>query len=116
MRQAKLGILMGVCLVAEATALEAAAEQTESRERFVCTSGAAQRFIDIYRLAGDDGRPGACRVDYTREGTTRQLWSARADYGYCVKQALGLVTKLSRGSYACKPQTGAEQPPPEAAR
>lgn len=114
MRSTKLGILVGLCLMGDAAALGAAAAEIESRERFVCIDGAARRMIDIYRLVGDDGRPGGCRVDYTRDGETRELWSARRDYGYCIRQALDLVTKLSSGSFTCKPETGAEQPAPGA--
>ena len=78
--------------------------QSESRERFVCTFGASQRFIDIYRLASHGPR-GGCRVDYTKNGVTKQVWSANGDYAYCVKKAVGLVTKLSQGNFSCKPQT-----------
>jgi hypothetical protein len=78
--------------------------QSESRERFVCTFGASQRFIDIYRLASNGSR-GGCRVDYTSNGVTKQVWSSNGDYAYCVKQAVGLVTKLSKGNFSCKPQT-----------
>lgn len=97
--------LLALCVIAaSASSNEAPAE---SRERFVCTFGASQRLVDIYRVGSS--RSG-CRVDYTKEGVTKQLWSSSGDYAYCVKQAVGLVTKLSKGNFSCKPQT-AEQPP-----
>lgn len=79
--------------------------QEQARERFVCNFGAAQRLIDIYRLDTPGDRPGACRVDYTRDGVTRQVWSAHGNYAYCVKQAVALVTKLTKGNFSCKPQS-----------
>ncbi|MGD0491502.1 MAG: hypothetical protein ABSC32_08145 [Steroidobacteraceae bacterium] len=89
--------------------LEASAGWSEpepaSRERFVCTFRADQRFIDIFRLNSRGPRGGACRVDYTKGGVTKQVWSSNGDYAYCVKQAVGLVTELSKGSFSCKPRT-----------
>jgi hypothetical protein len=109
------GLLIVVWVI---TANAAIAEpQPESRERFVCTFGSSHRFIDIYRLAAGGPRRGGCRVDYTRDGVTRRLWSASGDYAYCVKRAVGLVTTLSRGNFSCRPQTaepsaGSGAPPP----
>jgi hypothetical protein len=81
------------------------AQSPESRERFVCTSRGSERFIDIYRRESRAPRGGGCRVDYTRDGVTKQVWSASGDYAYCVKRAVGLVTKLSKGGFVCSPQT-----------
>jgi hypothetical protein len=72
--------------------------------RFVCAFGDSRRLIDIYRLASGGPR-GECRVDYTRNGVTTRVWSAKGDYAYCVKKAVGLVTTLSKGHFTCKPQT-----------
>lgn len=93
-----------ICFLIEASAGWGEA-QPETRERFVCTFGASQRFIDIYRLESRAPRGGGCRVDYTKNGITKQVWSSSGDYAYCVKQAVGLVTTLSKGHFACKPQT-----------
>jgi hypothetical protein len=79
--------------------------EPESRERFVCNFAGHQRFIDIYRLAASGPRGGGCRVDYTKDGVTKRLWSATTDYPYCVKRALALVTTLSKGNFACRPET-----------
>ena len=102
MKLAPVGLMI-VLSAAAATAGWGEA-QSESRERFVCTFGTNQRFIDIYRLASPGPR-GGCRVDYTRNGVTQPVWSANGDYAYCVKMAVGLVTKLSKGNFSCKPQT-----------
>jgi hypothetical protein len=104
-----VGPLLAVCLVA--TSASSSESQAESRERFVCISGGTQRLIDIYRLAPRGAGPGGCRVDYTKEGVTRQLWSANVDYAYCVRQAVALVTKLSKDNFSCKPQS-VDQPQP----
>lgn len=103
MKLAHIGLMI-VFSAAAATASWGDA-QPESRERFVCTFGASQRFIDIYRLASRGPRGGGCRVDYTKDGVAKEVWSASGNYAYCVNKAVGLVTKLSKGNFSCKPQT-----------
>lgn len=103
MKLAHVGLMIAFSAAAATTGWGEA--QPESRERFVCTFGASQRFIDIYRLASRGPRGGGCRVDYTKDGVTRPVWSANGDYAYCVKKAVGLVTKISKGNFSCKPQT-----------
>jgi hypothetical protein len=97
------GLMFVVCAIAANAA--GAQAQPESRERFVCNFGGSHRFIDIYRLAASGPRGGGCRVDYTRDGVTKRLWAANGDYAYCVKRAVGLVTRLSKGNFSCRPQT-----------
>ena len=82
-------------------------------EQFKCTSGASTRLVSIYR-ATDEGDLGSCRVDYTKDGATRTLWSASRGYAYCVKRAVELVTKLTRDNYSCAPST-VDQPAPSPA-
>jgi len=85
---------------------------TESHEQFLCTSGPAKRLVSIYRNAsGHEWGSGGCRVDYTKGGETKTVWSSKNDYAYCTKRALALVTKLAQGNYSCKPET--IEPPPE---
>ena len=103
MKLTQLGLMLAVWVVGANAA--GAQAQPESRERFVCTFGNSHRFIDIYRLAAGGPRGVGCRVDYTRDGVTKRLWSASGDYAYCVKRAVGLVTTLSRGNFSCRPQT-----------
>ena len=76
----------------------------QAAEQFTCTRGASTRLISIYRA--DDGADlGRCRVDYTKDGSTKTLWSANRNYPYCVRQALKLVTRLSSSNYSCTPST-----------
>jgi hypothetical protein len=103
MKLSHAGLILAVgSLAASAVWAEA---QPESRERFVCTFGTSHRYVDVYRLASRGPRGVGCRVDYTRDGVTKSLWSATGDYAYCVKKAVGLVTQLSKGHFSCRPQT-----------
>jgi hypothetical protein len=77
---------------------------TQAAERFTCTLGASKRLINIYR-GGDERDAGRCHVEYTKDGSTKTVWSATGDYASCVKQAVTLVTKLSRSNYSCTPTT-----------
>ena len=79
--------------------------QEQSHEKFVCTSGVAKRVVSIHREASN-GRSqlGACRVDYTKDGQTKTLWSSSNGYAYCVAKAVALVTKLSQDNFSCKPE------------
>ena len=85
----------------------------ESHEKFVCTSGAVKRVVSIFN---DKRESGGCRVDYTKDGETKTVWTSKNDYAYCVAKAVSLVTKLTEGNFSCKPET-VEQPeeigPPE---
>jgi hypothetical protein len=83
----------------------------QAAEQFTCTSASSTRLISIYR-ADDDAGLGRCRVDYTKDRSTKTVWSANGDYAYCVKQALRLVTRLSSSNYSCTPST---VEPPDAA-
>ena len=76
---------------------------TEAREEFVCTSGPISRVISISSANGGDRA--ICRVDYTKDGTTKTLWSSRSNRAYCTKKALSLVTKLIQDNYSCKPES-----------
>jgi hypothetical protein len=74
-----------------------------AQEQFICRlPGAPDRLIGIYRAP--DG-PQHCRVDYTRDGKTRSLWSAGHDYAYCVRKALEIVGLLEQARFKCSPQT-----------
>src|ERR1700737_1933773 len=79
--------------------------QTESHQDFVCTSGPVKRVVTIFSLNGNGG----CRVDYTKDGVTKTVWTSNKDHAYCVAKAVSLVTKLAEGNFSCKPET-VEQP------
>jgi hypothetical protein len=78
-------------------------------ERFTCTAGSSTRLISIYRST-DEADLGSCRVDYTKDGSTRTVWSANSGYAFCIKRAVELVTKLTRGNYSCAPSTLEQDP------
>lgn len=95
------GVLICIACVAGSGSASAG---TQAGERFTCTSGASKRLINIYR-GGDERDAGRCRVDYIKGGSTKTVWSASGDYASCVRQAVALVTKLSRSNYSCTPST-----------
>jgi hypothetical protein len=97
---------VGMLCVAAAGA--GAQTQPAAHEEFSCTSGAVTRLISIFNL-DSSGQTGGCRVDYTKDGQTRTLWSARNDYAYCVERGLSLVTRLTESNYSCRPEAK-EQP------
>jgi hypothetical protein len=74
-----------------------------AQEQFIChLPGTADRLIAIYRPPGG---PQRCRVDYTRDGKTRSLWSSGHDYKFCVGKALEIVGLLEGVKFKCSPHT-----------
>jgi len=74
-----------------------------AQEQFIChLPGTSDRLIGIYRPPGG---PQRCRVDYTRDGKTRSLWSSGHDYKFCVRKALEIVGLLQGVNFKCSPQT-----------
>ncbi len=68
--------------------------------------GASKRIVSIITLEPSDRQPrGSCRVDYTKDGVTKTVWSSVTSHSYCVKQATALVTKLVESHYSCNLQT-----------
>lgn len=73
-----------------------------AQEQFIChLHGTSDRRIGIYRSSAGLQR---CRVDYTRDGKTRSLWSSGHDYGFCVRKALDIVGLLEGVNFKCSPQ------------
>lgn len=73
-----------------------------AQEQFICRlSGSSDRRVGIYRPPGSSQR---CRVDYTRDGKTRSLWSSRHDYGFCVRKTIEIVGLLEGVKFKCSPQ------------
>jgi hypothetical protein len=71
-----------------------------AQEEFVCQlPGTQDRWIGIYRPDG----PQRCRVDYTRNGRTRSLWSSGHEYQFCVRKALEIVELLESVDFKCTP-------------
>jgi hypothetical protein len=81
-----------------------------AQEQFVChLPGVSDRSIGIYRPPSG---PQRCRVDYTRDGKTRSLWSSGRHYEYCVRKALEIVGLLEGVNFKCSPQTKTATEPP----
>jgi hypothetical protein len=103
-----LGVAMAACAALATSVVQAQTSATADREaaaqeQFICRSpGATDRLVGIYRSPIGSQR---CRVDYTRDGRTRSLWSAGHDYEYCVRKALKIVGLLEQVSFKCSPQT-----------
>jgi hypothetical protein len=101
-------VLTALSLVAWGAAAQAQAPLSPlnagpAQEQFICSlPGSSDRRIGIYRPSGG---PQRCRVDYTRDGKTRSLWSAGHDYGFCVRKALEIVGLLEQVNFKCSPQT-----------
>lgn len=86
------------------------ASRDVAQEQFICgLPGTSDRRIGIYRPPGGAQR---CRVDYTRDGKTRSLWSAGHDYAFCVRKALEIVGLLEQAKFKCSPQTRETPTPP----
>jgi hypothetical protein len=78
--------------------------QTQSHEEFICTFGSNKRVVSLIK-ADATREPKTCRVDYTRNGHTKTVWSSKTGYAYCAAKAAALVTKLAEGHYSCTPQS-----------
>jgi hypothetical protein len=79
--------------------------QSPSHEDFICSSGTTQRIVSIISFGPSEKQPhGACRVDYTKDGKTKTLWSSGTSRAYCTKPATSLVTKLTEAHYSCHPE------------
>jgi hypothetical protein len=80
------------------------------QEQFTCHLAGTpdRRQIGIYRSAGTQ----RCRVDYTRDGKTRSLWSSGSDYRFCVRKALEIVGLLESIHFKCSPHSEAAESAP----
>lgn len=84
----------------------------ESHEDFICMSGPVKRVVSVFNRNTISGnRKLSCRVDYTKDGETRTLWSSKTDHAYCAAKATLLVTNLVKGNFSCKAET--LEPPDE---
>lgn len=91
--------------------------QTQSHQDFVCSLGAEKHIVSIVSLGQSDRRRrAACRVDYTKNGKTKTLWSSATGLAYCAKRATGLVTKLVEAHYSCRVETVEQTDDTEAPR
>lgn len=95
-------LLLSIFLLAAAN-VSSGQVRAESNEQFICTSGAVKRVVRILNRHAEK-EPGGCRVDYTKDGKTKTVWSSKNDYAYCVAKAVSLVTKLGQSNFSCKPE------------
>ena len=103
---------LAVCLCIGLAAMNSQA-QSQSRQDFICVSSFTKRIVSIISLPPSEKQPhGSCRVDYTKGGATKTVWSSGSGYAYCAKHATVLVTKLVEAHYSCHPET--VEPPNDA--
>jgi hypothetical protein len=94
-----------LCLITAGTGSDLAI--AAPHQDFVCVSGASRRVISVFNLEPTDGRQrdGGCRVDYTRDGETKTVYTAKTGRAYCAAKAALLVTNLAKGNYSCRAET-----------
>lgn len=99
-----LALIVAACLalsIRNTRAQPLSGTGAHAQELFVChLSGKPDRLVGIYRPAGAE----RCRVDYTRDGRTRSLWSSRHDYPFCVRKALDIIGLLESVHFECSPR------------
>jgi hypothetical protein len=98
-----MAILLSLWTLGARAQSASVAPTAPAQEQFICRlPGTSDRQIGIYRPPGG---PQRCRVDYTRDGKTRSLWSSGHDYKFCVRKALEIVGLLQGVNFKCSPQT-----------
>jgi hypothetical protein len=90
----QVGPILG-CIVFAAS-VAAAVTGPQPHSIIVCHSPVATREIRTYHTGN-----GGCRVDYLKDATTRTLWSASSDRGYCDSRVNALAATLARGNFSC---------------
>jgi hypothetical protein len=84
-----------------------AASNDEVKSSWQCVSGSFERKIVLYRSEPDrDASTAAisglaCRVVYTKNGASEELWQARNDPDYCEPRVRALVEKLKKSDFVC---------------
>ena len=83
----------------------------------VCTHGALERSVEV--VYDNPGEPVPCEVRYAKPDAVTSPWRAEREEGYCERQAVGLIQKLSDAGWSCQ-ASGDDSPPapvaePEAA-
>ena len=83
-----------------ASAQQPSGKNETPQEQFRCEHIGTpdHRLIGVFRPPGPQQR---CRVDYTRDGKTRSLWSSGHEYRFCVRKALEIVQLLEGVNFKC---------------
>jgi hypothetical protein len=99
MRRTRVARWLGliVCIGSAAAGVGRAPAQSEAREDYICTSHSVKQLISVIKYA-----PQGCRVEYTKDGTTKTLWSSQTNSAYCAVMAARLVTTLVKANFSCK--------------
>jgi len=69
-------------------------------QSYSCTHGKQERSISI--VYQDQVKKVPCEVQYTKDGVTQTLWSAKGQVGYCEEKALAFVEKQRGWGWACE--------------
>lgn len=76
---------------------------------WTCTSGDFVREITLFssndpaqEMAGVGEQRFACRVEYSKNGVSEELWIARNDPDFCQPKVLALVRKLQAAGFRCQ--------------
>ena len=78
-------------------------------QEYVCTSGDLQRTVQVAYESHSALLP--CEVLYAKSGgQPESLWRAEYEEGYCERQAVGLIQKLSDAGWSCS-TVGADDAP-----
>lgn len=89
-----------------------------AQDLVTCTSGQLQRTVEV--VYETPGKRVPCDVRYVKSsGEARSLWRAEHEEGYCERQAVSLIQKLSNAGWSCQAataddSTAAMEPEPDA--
>lgn len=86
--------MFGLCLAAQAE------DSQVVQTLYTCKQGSKERTVEIV-YANKDGRA-PCDVNYTKDGETKSLWSAKVDTKFCEDKAKEFVDKLNSLGLECK--------------
>ena len=96
--KAIIGLIFGLLLGRAVCGAE------EPHQEFVCRSPTEERAIRLYSRFDAHSQHG-CRVEYSKGGRARVLWSSQSSSTYCVSKVTHLVTVLSQDNFKCTPRT-----------
>ena len=72
-----------------------------AQSQVVCTSGNYERTVEV--VYETPGQRVPCSVRYAKSGgAAESLWRAKHERGYCERQAVSLVQKLSKAGWSCQ--------------
>ena len=75
-----------------------------AQDLVTCTSGQLQRTVEV--VYETPGKRVPCDVRYAKSsGEARSLWRAEHEEGYCERQAVSLIQKLSNAGWSCQAAT-----------